>query len=213
MRTVLTHTDEFPSLGTQFIQGRYQKGELILSGNGEEVYEPRFSYFGFRYVQVEGLIAAPDDGTLEGRWVHSDMPQTGQFLCSDDRLNHLQEVIVRSNKNYIHHFPRDPAREKRVWTQDAQTCMAMGLMNMEMANIYRNWYTHILDQQQPNGHVRPIGPSSGWGQSYGADATPGICSDPWWGGGGGARAKKYASTLGHKGSKRFRTRIQTAYVS
>lgn len=103
---------------SSYIYGRYQTMELNLSGKEKDLFEPRFSYFGFQYVQVEGLSTKPSLDDMEGIMVHVDPEEKGSFACSNEKFNRLHSVITHSLLNYTHHRPRDPAREKLGWTQD-----------------------------------------------------------------------------------------------
>ena len=97
---------------SSYIYGRYQTGELILSGKHKDLFEPRFTYFGFQYVQVEGLSAKPSLEDMMGVMIHVDPRETGSFACSNEKFNRLHAVITHSLLNYTHHRPRDPARER-----------------------------------------------------------------------------------------------------
>ena len=81
--------------------------------------------------------------------------------------------------NYVHHRPRDPAREKLGWTQDVWQLIEMGFYNFDMVTNYRLWFRDMLDGQESNGHVPPVDPSPGWGK-IGTEGEE--YSDPWWGG-------------------------------
>ena len=166
---------------SHYIPGRFQTGELILKGEGTEVYEPRFTYHAFRYVQITGLTKKPTLDDLTACWIHTDVVQVGEFSCSNEKLNKLQDAAVRSHSNAVHHYLADCIREKLGWTQDAQNCMEMGIFNNDMATVYRKWFYDIIDAQEANGHVQPICPTGGWGNLK-PDGSIGFCSDPWWGG-------------------------------
>ena len=79
----------------------------------------------------------------------------------------------------MHHRPRDPAREKLGWTQDAWQLEEMGFYNFDYVTIYRERLRDMLDGQESNGHVPPVDPTAGWGKLGTKGA---IYSDPWWGG-------------------------------
>ena len=162
--------------------GRFQTDEFILSGKGEEAFEPRFTYHGFRYVQVTGLTAKPDIHTLTGRVVTTDPARTGQFSCSEERINHLQDLFTRTLLNNMHGIPTDcPQREKMGWMDDGCVDIEMALLNFDTTNFYRKWIADMVDAQDADGHVPDIVPTSGWGRSAGP-GQPGEMADPWWGG-------------------------------
>ncbi|MGV8092539.1 MAG: family 78 glycoside hydrolase catalytic domain [Mangrovibacterium sp.] len=93
-------------------RGRYQTGELILSGKGSDLFEPRFTYHGFRYVQVTGLLSAPELDDLTGCMVHNNLARSGSFESSNDRINRIHEAARFALSNTLHSVQTEPAREK-----------------------------------------------------------------------------------------------------
>ena len=162
--------------------GRFQAEQFVLKGVGVEIYEPRFTYHGFRYVQVTGLSEKPSLDSLTGCWVHTDPEPASEFSCSHRLLNKIQEMILRTQLNNLHGIPTDcPQREKIGWTCDGCITMEEAICNFNMAGFYTKWFRDMLDAQDRNGHASSIAPSPGWGRSL-PDGSPGMCSDPWWGG-------------------------------
>ena len=160
--------------------GRFQREEFILAGTGKETFEPRFTYHGFRYVQVSGLTQKPTVNTLFGKWVTTDLNPAGSFSCSNERINLLQTIFNRTILNNMHGIPTDcPQREKMGWMDDGCVMMEASIYNFDAINFYRKWIGDMVDSQDPNGHVPDIVPTSGWGRSTG---LPGNMADPWWGG-------------------------------
>lgn len=161
--------------------GRFQTEEFILSGS-HDTFEPRFTYHGFRYVEVTGLNSKPTLTALVGKWVTTDPEQAGSFESSNERLNKVQDLIVRSYLNNLHSIPTDcPQREKMGWMDDGCVDMETGFFNLDTAQFYRKWFNDMVDAQDANGHVTDIVPTSGWGRTR-ADGSPGEMADPWWGG-------------------------------
>ncbi|HNT34063.1 MAG TPA: glycoside hydrolase family 78 protein, partial [bacterium] len=162
--------------------GRFQTGEFILKGEGVETWEPRFTYHGFQYIQVSGLLEKPSLDALTGKCVHTDPEPAGAFACSDPRINKIQEVLRRTQLNNLHGIPTDcPQREKMGWLHDGCVTVEEAIFNWNMANFYTKWYRDLIDAQEANGHIPSIVPTCGWGQS-GANGEPHAFSDPWWGG-------------------------------
>ena len=163
-------------------QGRYQTHECILAGEGDETFEPRFTYYGFRYVQVTGLTEKPTLDTLVGRTVHTDPEPAGEFSCSNPDVNRIHEMILRTQLANTHGIPTDcPHREKIGWTGDGYITMEEAIHNFRMAGFYMKWWRDMLDVQDPTGHASCIAPAPGWGRSN-PDGSPHFLSDPWWGG-------------------------------
>ena len=148
----------------------------VLKGDGEEIYEPRFTYHGFRYVQMTGFPGVPTAETLRGRVAHSSVRQTGSFAASNPILNSLQRIIIWGQKTNLHGIPTDcNQRDERMgWMGDAQGTAEEALMNFDMAAFYTNFIRDIRDVQDEKGtltdtvpHIwgsRPADPA--WGTAY-----------------------------------------------
>lgn len=84
-----------------------------MKGEGVEVWEPRFTYHGFQYVQLTGYPGTPDINTLTACVVHTDLPVGGAFSCSNELLNRIQAAAIASTTGNFHGMPTDcPHREK-----------------------------------------------------------------------------------------------------
>lgn len=153
--------------------GRYQTFEYTCNGTGDEFYEPRFAFNGYRYVDVEGLDYTPAVTDLVGRQVVSDFETIGSFSCSDERLNTLQEVNLRTIRNYNVTMPMDPVREKVCWTQDVQSNFETTAYNLNVYEVYSKWQDDYIDSVQVNGFVPTVVPSCFDGPTI---------NGPWWGG-------------------------------
>ncbi|HEX3356209.1 MAG TPA: glycoside hydrolase family 78 protein, partial [Tepidisphaeraceae bacterium] len=152
-------------------------------GGPEETFEPRFTFHGFRYVEVRdypGPLTADD---LVGVVVHSDCEFTGEFECSDPMINQLQHNIVWSQKGNFLDIPTDcPQRDERLgWTGDAQVFIRTAGFNMDVANFFAKWLTDVADSQYEDGHIPSVVPHvtsiHHEGGPAWADAAV-IC--PWW---------------------------------
>lgn len=161
--------------------GRFQRGEFILSGRPGDVFDPRFTYHGFRYVQVEGLETPPAPDSMEAFAVHNDLASAGQFESSHRRLNQLHAAVRRTILNSVHGMPaEEPTREKMGWTFDAQVLFDAYAYNFDAPTIYRKFQEDMRDAQDPGGHMPSIVPTCGWGRVK-PDGKPGEYADPWWG--------------------------------
>ncbi len=160
--------------------GRYQTGELILAGNGEEVYEPRFTYHGFQYVQVEGLTRKPALSDLVGVAVHTALEPAAEFACSHEWLNALHRMCRRTYLNNLHSIPTDcPQREKMGWLADGAVASDMAMWAFDAATFYTKWTEDLRDAAAPNGSMPAFVPTCGWGE----EGQPGHnFADAWWGG-------------------------------
>lgn len=130
----------------------------ICKGNEVETYEPIFTYHGFRYVKVHGLKKVnPEDFTA--CVIASDIKKSGEFSCSDSRLNQLQKNIFRSQQSNMISIPTDcPQREKAGWTGDVQIFAATACYNMDMEDFFRRWLKDVRFEQLEDGQVPIIVP-------------------------------------------------------
>ncbi len=143
---------------------RFQTDEYIMKGTGKETWHPHFVYHGFRYVEVQGFPEKPDKENIKALWVHTALDTAGIFLTSNDLINGIQRMNLRSFLNNYHGYPTDcPHREKLGWMGDAQLTSETGLYNFQMGNAYTRFIHDILDSQKPEGAVPPVVPSGGWG--------------------------------------------------
>lgn len=115
--------------------GRYQTSKYIFKGNDWETFEPRFCYAGYRYVDVTGLDYEPTAPDCAGQMVCTDLEPAGGFACSDERLNKLQEILLRTLANFMVHIPNDPTREKAGWTQDFESSFFPTVYNFNAATL------------------------------------------------------------------------------
>jgi alpha-L-rhamnosidase len=147
--------------------------KYTLKGGGEETYEPRFSFFGFRYVVIDGFPGDLTPENITGVVVHSDMTPTGTFECSNPLINQLQHNIQWGQKGNFLDVPTDcPQRDERLgWTGDAQAFVRTAAYNMDVAGFFTKWMKDVAADQLPDGRVpfvipdvlRDGGCSAGWG--------------------------------------------------
>jgi len=161
----------------------FQTDIFILSGNGEETFMPRFNYKGFQYVQVtcsKPLQLTKDN--LTGWFMHSDVPPTGKVETSNPIINKIWWAGNNSYLSNLFGYPTDcPQREKNGWTGDGQIAIETALYNFDGITVYEKWLADHRDEQQPNGTLPSIIPSSGWGYEWGngPDWTSTIAIIPW----------------------------------
>ncbi|OAV45803.1 alpha-L-rhamnosidase [Lewinella sp. 4G2] len=130
----------------------------VLKGSGEEIFEPRFTFHGFRFIQVIGYAPTVDE--LTGVVIHSDMTPTGSFSCSDSLINQLQSNIQWGQKDNFLDIPTDcPQRDERVgWTGDAQVFSMTAAYNFDVSAFYTKWLKDLAADQHENGKVTHIVP-------------------------------------------------------
>ncbi len=132
-----------------------------LKGGGVEVLEPRFTFFGFRYVAIDGYPGVLTPDRLTGVVVHSDMRGTGAFETSHPEINQLQHNIVWGQKGNFLDVPTDcPQRDERLgWTGDAQVFARTAAFNMDVAGFFTKWLADLAADQFDNGSVPHVIPN------------------------------------------------------
>ncbi|MPR33126.1 Bacterial alpha-L-rhamnosidase [Cytophagaceae bacterium SJW1-29] len=126
----------------------------ILKGAREgEVWEPKFTYHGFQYVEISGLRDKPDATTLVGLVIGSDTPQVGTFETDNAMVNQLYRNIDWTQRSNYVDIPTDcPQRDERVgWTGDAQVYVKSATFNRDVASFFTKWVVDLNDAQYENG--------------------------------------------------------------
>ena len=149
------------SLYTENLRGARATDAYTCKGEGTETWEPRFTFHGFRYVEVKGL-QPETEAKITGIVLNSDTRPTGRFACSHPLLNQLQSNIVWGQKSNFLEVPTDcPQRDERLgWTGDAQVFIRTAAFNMDVQGFFRKWTRDIRDAQSPEGGVPPVVPRS-----------------------------------------------------
>ncbi len=145
------------------------KDIYICKGDGQEVYCPKFTYHGFRYVTVTGITEQQATADLLTFVVmNSDVKYCGGFGTSEKMTNTLQQLTLRSDLANFYYFPTDcPHREKNGWTADAALSSEHMLMNLTVQTSFREWMRNICKAQAENGALPGIVPTGGWGFDWG----------------------------------------------
>jgi alpha-L-rhamnosidase len=177
----LRHAEVLDKYGEFYITNlRAAKVQLTytLAGTGDEIYEPRFTFMGFRYVEVTGFPGNLTTDNITGIVVHSDMTPTGSFESSNQLLNQLQHNIVWGMKGNFVDVPTDcPQRDERLgWTGDAQAFCRTAAFNMDVSSFFTKWLKDVAADQKQGGEVPDVvpdvlnkqdaitaQPSAGWG--------------------------------------------------
>ncbi|MFJ4749068.1 alpha-L-rhamnosidase [Streptomyces albogriseolus] len=147
----------------------------ILKGGGTETYEPRFTFHGFRYVEVTGFPGTPTTRTVTGRVMHTDAPATLIFATNSPMLNQLHTNITWGQRGNFLSVPTDtPARDERLgWTGDINVFAPTAAYTMESARFLTKWLTDLRDAQTPEGSFTHVAPdvghlgdgAAGWGDA------------------------------------------------
>ena len=145
--------------------GYSQRDIYICKGEGEEIFEPQFTYHGFRYCFVMGITEAQaTDSLLTALVCSSDIKQKSAFSCSDEPANTLYETVLRSDLSNFYYFPTDcPHREKNGWTGDAVVSARQLLVNFGCEKDLIQWTDNIVKAQDEKGEIPGIVPTGTWG--------------------------------------------------
>jgi alpha-L-rhamnosidase len=122
-----------------------------LKGVGPETWEPRFTYHGFRYVEVEGWPGTPTPADLDGCVVRSAVAARGEFTCDQALLNDLQRAIVNTEASNLHGVPTDcPQRDERMgWLNDLTARSEEAIHNFDLSRFFTKFLEDIADAQDP----------------------------------------------------------------
>jgi alpha-L-rhamnosidase len=126
----------------------------ILKGNNlVEIWEPRFTYHGFQYVEITGFPGQPGLETVTGVVLHSAMERTGFFSCSNPLIDRLYSNILWTQRSNFFEIPTDcPQRDERMgWSGDAQVFIRSATYNMNVASFISKWLLSLEDDQRPSG--------------------------------------------------------------
>ena len=159
-----------------------QAEHYIMRGEADERYEPRFTYHGFRYVEVRGFPGKPTLRTLQACFVHQGVEEAGRFECENELINHIHSCTLQSQRcNLQMGVPTDDTqREERLgWSGDAWSYAEESFYNLDVARFWSKWIDDCCDQQdEEHGAVGYITPLSGWGEDLVWSAA--FVLIPWW---------------------------------
>jgi alpha-L-rhamnosidase len=149
--------------------------DKVVSAGEELVWEPKFTYHGFRYIQVSGLKEKPGIDDIVGKVIYTDQPMVGHFESSNDLINNINKNVVWAQKGNFYPAPTDcPQRDERLgWMGDAQIFAPTANFNMHLDRYWSKWMFDITDGQDEEGWVYDVnppivvgGPSKpGWGDA------------------------------------------------
>jgi alpha-L-rhamnosidase len=170
-RLTLRHAEMLNPDGTIYttnLRGAPSVDTYTVRGGGIEVWQPRFTFHGFRYVELTGLPGKPGMDAVTGVVIGSDTPRAGQFACSDPRINKLQSNIQWGQRGNYLSVPTDcPQRDERMgWMGDAEVFVRTATCNADVAAFFTKWLVDVDDAQTPDGAYSDISPS------YGGGGTP-----------------------------------------
>ena len=154
--------DKAGNLYTENLRDAKETVRYTLKGGGPETFEPHFTFFGGRYVAVDGYPGEVTVDSLRGVVIHSELPPGGELETSSPLLNQLQHNIRWGQKGNFLDVPTDcPQRNERMgWTGDAQAFARTAAFNFDVAAFYTKWLRDVAADQYANGSVPHVIPDA-----------------------------------------------------
>lgn len=140
----------------------FQHDRLIASGR-TDTFKPSFSYYGFRYLRIEGLKEPPSPQTVCAIFTHQDVERRSEFSCGNEILNYIYRAGIQSTYSNLFWCLTDcPTREKLGWTNDAQASMEQTLINFNILPLLEKWFEDIKASMFADGSLHGTVPSPDW---------------------------------------------------
>ncbi len=164
-RVVLRHAETLSADGKLYVdnlRSAQATDTYILNGTKSgEIWEPRFTYHGFRFVEVIGYPGRPTLAALDGRVVHDAMEKTADFTSSSSLLNQLHQNIYWGVRGNYRSIPTDcPQRDERQGWMGDRSVVSWGESYLfDVAAFYSKWTQDIEDAQRPTGSVPDVVPN------------------------------------------------------
>jgi alpha-L-rhamnosidase len=156
-KITLYHAEVLDKAGnfyTENLRPAKQRNVYILKGGMDEIFEPHFTFQGFRYIKVEGYPGELKPENFTAIALYSDMKPTGAFTSSHPLINQLQKNIQWGQRGNFLDVPTDcPQRDERLgWTGDAQAFSRTAAFNFDVHNFFAKWLKDLAADQE-NGSV------------------------------------------------------------
>ncbi|MEO5892154.1 MAG: family 78 glycoside hydrolase catalytic domain [Ferruginibacter sp.] len=152
----------------------WQEDDYILKGGSTEIWNPQFTFHGFRYVEITGWPGKPTLDDIEGLRMNTDLRLNGTFSCSNDMFSRLHEVIQWTFLSNVFSVQSDcPAREKMGYGADMVVSSNSFIYNYDMTGFYKKAINDFANEQQPDGGITEIAPYTGIAdRGYGGESGP-----------------------------------------
>ena len=145
----------------------YRSADALLEytlKDGEQTYKARYTFYGFRYVQLIDWCEEIKSENFDAIVVCSDLKRTGYFKCGHSKINKLYENVIWGQKGNFVDVPTDcPQRDERLgWTGDTEVFCRTGCLNFDSEKFYKKWLHDLALAQKPDGMVPRVVPNSFW---------------------------------------------------
>ena len=150
--------------GTLFLRnlrGAKVTDTYILKGEEKETWEPKFTYHGFRFVEIKGYPGTPTLKALKGKVVHDDLELSGSFESSNSLINNIYKNSYWGIRGNYRSIPTDcPQRDERQgWLGDRSAESIGESFIFNISNLYAKWVYDMKDAQKDNGSIPDVAPS------------------------------------------------------
>lgn len=182
-KITLRHAEMLNPDGTVYtdnLRGAPSIDTYVCKGGGIEIWQPKFTFHGFRYVELTGVKIKPPLDAVTGIVIGSDTPSTGDFTCSDEQVNKLHSNIVWGQRGNYLSVPTDcPQRDERLgWMGDAQVFIRTATYNADVAAFFTKWLVDVTDSQETSGSFADVSPFAGPSKGTPAWGDAGVIC-PW----------------------------------
>lgn len=140
----------------------YARDQFILGGKAKDVFQPKFTFHGFRYVEVSGFPGTLRPQDIKGLVMFSNVPDAGEFSCSDSLINQIQKISLNTFKSNIFSVQSDcPHRERFGYGGDIVATSEAFIYNYDMSGFYEKTIIDFADEAQPDGGLTETAPFVG----------------------------------------------------
>ncbi len=165
----ITYGEKLNADGTLAAQGNdswfirtIQQDKYIAKGEPGENFEPRFSYKGYEYIQVDGYLGELTSDQIEAYAIHNDVGIPSSFESSNEMINSMHDVMVNTLLNNFQGKPTDtPVWEKNGWTGDANVSTESMAYNFDM-RLFLSKFLNDMEDTQTETAIGNIAPSADW---------------------------------------------------
>lgn len=184
-KITISHAEVLDKLGnfyTENLRAAICQNTYILKGGEEEIFEPHFTWQGFRYAKIEGYPGELNAANFSAVALYSDMPLTGNLTTSNELINQLQHNIQWGQNGNFLDVPTDcPQRDERLgWTGDAQAFSRTASFNRNVNSFFSKWLKDVAADQLENGSVPFVVPNVLGASSAGATGWADVATIvPW----------------------------------
>jgi alpha-L-rhamnosidase len=154
--------DNNGNLYTENLRSATQTDFVTLSGDGVEIFEPKFTFHGFQYCEIQNFPGEFSTENIEAVVLHTDYEMPGDFSCSDPLLTQLWKNIRWGWRGNSVDVPTDcPQRDERLgWTGDAQVFVRTALTIANTQSFWEKYQVDLADSQSPQGKIPPTAPDT-----------------------------------------------------